>query len=162
MKKKDTNGTKDNLTAPSRKIIMRAMELWQIYGASYSTCLNSYTALLQRKRDLKIRPLGKLPEGVLREFPEISFLKIREPSEAEAYLRKLDDVSARRLIDHIEYVVEYDYSYRTVTNRVKEFEYQVKYHGQKNPYAMDPGFVNGHKGYKGLSGGRNRRIDEAK
>ena len=160
--KKDTNSKKYNASNPNARAIARAMELWQIYGANYSTCLDSYMALLERKRGLKIRPLGKIPECVLREFPEIPFLKIRKSSEAEAYLRKLDDIGVRRLIHRIEYMVEYDHSYRTVSNRVKEFEYQVKNHGKKGCCGLNPECIGSGKGCKHPSSGRNRRIDDKK
>ena len=160
--KKNTNSKKHNTSTPTSRTVSRAMELWQIYGANYSTCLNSYKALLQRKRDLKIKPLGKIPECVLKEFPEMPFLKIKKPGEAEAYLRKLDDIGVRRLIHRIEYMVEYDHSYRTVSNRVKEFEYQVKNHGKKGCCGLNPECIGSGKGCKHPSSGRNRRIDDKK
>lgn len=159
--KKNTNSKKNNAMAPPREVISRAMELWGIYNAIYSTAVESYRALLERKRELKIRPLNKIPDHILREYPDIPFLKIGKPDEAQAYLEKLNVAEVSMIIHHIEYMIEYDHAYRTVTNRVREYEYQIKYHHQKNPYAVDPSCVSV-KGLRNRSNGRNVRIDESK
>lgn len=52
---KDTSSKKNNMKTPHKRIL-RAMELWALYGAGYATAIDTYRALLQRKRDLKIRP----------------------------------------------------------------------------------------------------------
>lgn len=137
------------------------LTLWGLYNASYVTAMNIYRALLQCKRDLRIRSLSVIPEGILREYPDIHFLKIREESKAQAYLESLDVVGIEKVIHAIEYMVEYDYAYRTVTNRVREYEYQIKHRGKKTGYGVDPDSV-GRKGLRNRSSGRNTKIDETK
>ena len=137
------------------------MELWRIYGAVYSTAVKTYRALLERKRELKITPLNRIPEYVLKEYPDIKFLKICKSEEAEIYLMSLDALSIDEIIHQISYMVEYDYAYRTVTNRVKEYEYQIKHHGKKTGYGVDPDSI-GRKGLRNRSNGRNAKIDETK
>lgn len=160
MKRQNTN-SKNSIKIP-RKRILRAMELWALYGAGYATAIDTYRALLQRKRDLKIRPLSVIPEGILREYPDIHFLKIREESKAQAYLGRLDTLGVEKVIHAIEYMVEYDYAYHIVTNRVREYEYQIKHHGQKKTgYGVDPDSV-GRKGLRNRSSGRNVRVNETK
>lgn len=159
---KDADSKKNSiLKTPPRKRILRAMELWALYGAGYATAIDTYKALLQRKRDLKIRPLSVIPEGILREYPDIHFLKIREESKAQAYLESLDVIGIEKVIHAIEYMVEYDYAYRTVTNRVREYEYQIKHHDKKTGYGVDPDSI-GRKGLRNRSNGRNAKIDETK
>ena len=71
-------------------------------------------------------------------------------------------VGIEKVIHAIEYMVEYDYAYRTVTNRIGEYEYQIKHHGQKKTgYGVDPGSI-GRKGRRNRSNGRNAKIDETK
>ena len=143
----------------SHKIFLRAIELWSIYGPRYATNVDTYKFLLQQKRDLRIKPLSKIPEHIIREYPDIPFLKLRKLDDAKAYLEKLSVVNAAMLVHHIEYVVEYDHAYRTVSNRISEFEYQVKNHGKrKTGYGVDPNSIGNGKGSKG----RNRGIDEGK
>lgn len=137
------------------------MELWRIYGAVYSTAVKTYRALLERKRELKIAPLNRIPEYVLKEYPDIKFLKIRNPEEAEIYLRSIGALGVDEVIHRIEYMVEYDYSYRTVTNRVKEYQYQINNHGRQSQCGVDPDSI-GRKGLRSKSNGRNVRIDETR
>lgn len=44
----------------------------------------------------------------------------------------LDALSIDGIIHQISYTVEYDYAYRTATNCVKEYEYQIRHHGGKD------------------------------
>lgn len=44
----------------------------------------------------------------------------------------LDALSIDGIIHQISYMVEYDYAYRTATNCVKEYEYQIRHHGGKD------------------------------
>ena len=54
---KDADSKKNSiLKTPPRKRILRAMELWALYGTGYATAVNTYRALLQCKRDLKNSP----------------------------------------------------------------------------------------------------------
>lgn len=158
---KDTSSKKNNMKAPHKRIL-RAMELWRIYGAVYSTAVKTYRALLERKRELKITPLNRIPEYVLKEYPDIKFLKICKSEEAEIYLMSLDALSIDEIIHQISYMVEYDYAYRTVTNRVKEYEYQIRHHGERTNFGLNPDCIGTRRGTKSRASGRNVRIDETK
>ena len=148
---KNANSTKE--VGKNLQSTNRAMELWAIYGPRYATNIATYRALLERKRELGIKPLSKLPQNVLQEYPDIPFLKIDNPTEAKAYLDKLREHERRRLVHRIEYMVDYDYSYRTISTRVTEFEYQVKHYGERR-HGVDPDSIGGR------NRGRNRRVDE--
>ena len=140
----------------------RALELWAIYNPRYSTNVDTYLALLQRKRDLRIKPLSKIPESVLKEYPDIPFLKLKNLGKAQAYLKKLNASEIRALIRRIEYVVEYDYAYRTVSNRIGEFEYQVKHHCvRRSGYGVDPNSITG-SSKKGRNHRGRRNMGEEK
>lgn len=162
MKKQNTN-SKNSIKTPSRKLILDAMDLWEIYGANYATCVDSYRALLQRKRDLKIAPLGKIPESTIRELPEIAFLKISKSKDALAYLEKLSAVEVEKLIHHITYMVRYDHAYRMINTTIKEYDYQIRAYGKRNRYSgVNPDCIGTGRGTKSRTNGRNVRIDETK
>lgn len=115
----------------SDKAFSEALDLWTIYGARYATNLEVYRALLQRKIDLRIKPLNKIPECVLREYPEVPFLRIRDLSGAETYLKNLSAADIEALIRHIEHVVKINCFYKTVVGSIDAFQKQIKeYEGE--------------------------------
>ena len=150
----DTNSK--NITIPSHEKFARALELWVIYNPRYSTNVDTYLALLQRKRDLGIKPLRKIPEYILKEYPDIPYLKLETLGEAQAYLGKLNAGELTKLIHHIEYIVCYDHAYRTVSERVVEFQYQVDHYSQRSAYGIDPDSISSRRR------GRNHKMDDKK
>ena len=72
------------------KIFERTMNLWERYGEEYRTILKDYYNLLEEKRRLNIRPLDKIKESTIREFPVISFLYFDDYRSAEEYLLSLN------------------------------------------------------------------------
>ena len=148
---KNANSTTKTGNVPQS--IKRALELWEIYGPRYATNVATYRALLERRRELGIKPLNKLPQIVLQEYPDIPFLKIDSQAEAREYVKKLREHERLQLVHRIEYMVSYDYSYRTISTRVTEFEYQVRHHGERR-HGIDPDSISRQ------SRGRNRRVDD--
>lgn len=134
----------------------RAMELWQIHGEKYYTNISRYQDLLQKKQTMGIEPLRKIQKSILQEYPKVPFLMLTSKIEAEGYLERLSIVDIENLIHRIEYVTGYDHAYRTVSERVVEFQYQVDHYGQKSAYGIDPDSISGRKR------GRNHKMDDKK
>ena len=68
------------------QIFERTMRLWGMYGEEYRNILKEYESLLQQKRDLKVKPIGKIKDSSLREFPIINFLYLDDEKKAEEYI----------------------------------------------------------------------------
>jgi hypothetical protein len=136
--KSNANSKLNGACVRSPEDVAKAIQLWAIYAHRYSTNLEVYSELLQKKADLKIRrrPISK---NVLDDYPEIKFLRIKSKEEALAYLLDLSIPELGRLIEQIE-GLEYNYTYKTVVNWVIEAEYKVSHYGLKasgvNPDAI--------------------------
>ncbi len=121
------------------KLTEKAMGLWHRVGEDYRTKISRYESLLAQKRELKLLPLRPIRKRDLKEYPKIPFLDITEEDKAEEFLRNLPDHRLASLVDRIEYVINCDYTYCSLTNKILEYSRQIRNRGQKkSPYAMDP------------------------
>ena len=122
---------------------MEAIVQWQQWGEDYRTKVIRYRFLLTTKRDLGIKPLNKVPETDIRHYPEIPFLRILNYDEAKVFLENLPDHRLEALVDHITVVTSSDWVFRTLSTRIKEFEWEIRNKGKKLPRkggAIDPDF----------------------
>ena len=121
------------------KSVQRAMDLWKIYGEKYRTNVQRYKELLAKKRELKIYPLNALKKRILNAYPEIPFLRIEDKDEALAFLEVMRASQIKRLIEYIEYVVEYDYAYCTINSRIVDYDFEIRHRNdRRSPLAIDP------------------------
>lgn len=121
------------------KSVQRAMDLWRIYGEKYRTNIQRYKELLSQKRELGILPLNKLKKRILNAYPEIPFLRIEDEGEALTYLEEMRVSQVKRLIEYIEYVVEYDYAYCTISSRIVDYDFEIRHRNdRRSPLAIDP------------------------
>ena len=116
------------------KIFEETMHLWEKYREEYRTILKEYHTLLEEKRRLNIRPLNKIKESAIREFPVISLLYFDDYRSAEEYLLSLtslqlmevmadvvlysDSKLRRDLLAH-----NFDYRYEIRTRNVRKSKY---------------------------------------
>ena len=117
-------------------------------------CVPNSIELLKRKRELKVQPLNTIKRSVLRDYPNVVFLKMESPEAAMSFLDDLETKKIRKLIIEIQYILHYDYCFITVSNWVSEVMYQIRNHGNKTGFGMDPGSVS--------SRGRSRGQTSAK
>jgi hypothetical protein len=100
-----------------------------------------YYVLLERKRELKVRPLNTIKKSVSRDYPNVVFLKMESPEAAMSFLDDLETKKIRKLIIEIQYTLYYDYCFITVSNWVSEAMYQIRNHDNKTGFGMDPGSI---------------------
>ena len=116
-----------------------AMELWRRYGEDYRTKVIRYRFLLGAKRAFKLFPLRSISEADIKNYPQIPFLRIIWEDEAQAFLAGLPVHRLSALVDRIEYVVDFDYTYCSLTSRIQEYERQIRHRNDKRcVYAMNP------------------------
>lgn len=121
-----------------RKLISKALLIWEIESPKYCTNLDTYHALLQRKKDLGIRSIRPIKKSTLREYPQIPFLKIKQIEKAKEFLSRQSISELRVLINNMEYVLKYNYSYKTISNWIAEAVYLIEHAGQDKPrYQMN-------------------------
>ncbi len=122
-----------------RELTNTAMELWRRYGEDYRTKVIRYRFLLDAKRAFKLFPLCAISESDIKNYPQIPFLRIIWEDEAQAFLANLPVHRLSALVDRIEYVVDFDYTYCSLTNRIQEYERQIRHRNDKRCiYAMNP------------------------
>ena len=124
----------------SRKAkISEALQLWEIWSETYRTNIPRYRDLLARRRELKITPLNVVKESLIKDYPVIPFLQKETREEAEEYLEILSYWGICNVIVHVKDVVNFNNSFCTLTNRVKEFSVQDRNYGKKcSIYSMSP------------------------
>jgi len=115
------------------------LRLWDIHAETYRTNPLRYQFLLAAKRELHIAPLNKIKQEVLREYPEVPFLKILDKPSAMEAVKSMSDVKLRNQICSIEYMVSYNHAYRTIYNRVMEFTYELNHYDEnKSEFGVEP------------------------
>lgn len=124
------------------------LSLREIYGPKFVTNLESYRALLKRKRELGIKPISRIPKEVLEQYPKIPFFQM-DDEEAQEYVSELSVSELKNLIADIREVLELNHSYHTVSNRVKEYSWQIRNHGCAKGFGINPDTVRGGRGRKG-------------
>ena len=133
------------------KTVREAMELWATHGERYRTNISRYNTLLDRKRQLGIKPLKRLTKQVLKEYPDLPFLRIAKREDALEFLYSMRISDVRAMIRHINYELNFNYSYNTICSRIIDFDVEIYNFGKRpSMYAIDPGCVRNK--YKGSSG----------
>ena len=120
------------------RMFERTLNLWEKYNEEYRTILKDYERLLAKKRELNIKPLNKIKESSLREFPIINFLYIDNESKAEEYLLNLTERRLCELMGDIDLYVD---SKLRRDLRAKIFDYRYEIRNRfipKSQYAMSP------------------------
>ena len=106
--------------------ISEALEFWQCYAADYREIPHRYQALLEKKRELGIKPLNKLSVSDLRGYPKIPFLDILEESEALAQIDLwVASGVLRHMIDKIKAELTSSYSYNTMKSWVRDSSWLI-------------------------------------
>ena len=113
----------------------KAMNLWLKLGEDYRTKVGRYRDLYDIKKAKNIRPLRKVSEEIIREYPSIPFLKIIEQKDAESFIKNLPDHELEPLIKEIEAMVETNCAFRTLTARIADFEKQIERHSRGKYYS---------------------------
>ena len=145
----------DEIYQASREdLIIEAMEIWDIHSARYVTNLEMYHVLLKQKRELNIR-LHTIKKSVLRDYPNIIFLKMESQEAAMSFLAALETKKIRKLIIDVQYTLHYDYCFVTVSNWVSEAMYQIKNHNNKTRFGMDPGSISPKGRLRGQASGKD-------
>jgi hypothetical protein len=120
------------------QIFERTMRLWGMYGEEYRNILKEYESLLQQKRDLKVKPIGKIKDSSLREFPIINFLYLDDEKKAEEYLLNLTESQLKDLMADIDLYVDGKLR-RDLLARITDYKQQIRLKKNgKSMYAIDP------------------------
>lgn len=100
--------------------------LWHIYAEKYCSGLATYEELLQKRSELGIRPLRRLPKYVLNDYPDIPFLRFSE-NFAKLYLNVQSTKTLKILLKTLR-GLEHNYAYNTVQTRIVDFKYEISNH----------------------------------
>lgn len=120
------------------KIFERTMNLWERYGEEYRTILKDYYNLLEEKRRLNIRPLDKIKESTIREFPVISFLYFDDYRSAEEYLLSLTPSQLVEVMTDVDLYADSKVR-RDLLTRIFDYKYVIRTKdARKSKYAMSP------------------------
>ena len=130
----------------------KAIYLWTLYSAEYSSNLAVYSELLQKKIELNIKK-KVIRKGILTDYPRIDFLRLKTEAEAQAYLSKLSVSELEKLIESIS-DLKYNYAYNTIVSWIRDARYQISRSTASTRYGIDPGTI------RGPTRGRNRRVKD--
>ena len=104
----------------------KAVYLWRIWGERYRTNVSKYYELVDEKRRLGIRPLQIVSTEMIRDYPEIELLRYTTEDALKRYIGGLSDAQLEWRIEETTSIVNYNCSFRTITERVKLFETQIR------------------------------------
>ena len=125
-----------------REMIERAIRLWQVHAESYRTIPLQYHFLLAEKRRLHITPLNKIKLSVLEDYPVVPFLTILDEQSARVRLEGMSDLGLIFLIQWIENMVSCNQSYRTLRNRIIDYNYAIEHHNSPECiFGFDPEYA---------------------
>ena len=100
--------------------------LWTEHALCFQNLVDEYNKLIAEKRKRKILPIRPLPKPVIREFPKNDFLEIKTAEGAEMYLENLDEKELKILLNKVDNILRYNYSYITMRNRVCDLRHQIR------------------------------------
>ena len=109
----------------------KALILWENYSREYRRALEDYESAKRELRRLRIST-RVVPNSTIREYPEITFLRIEEECEVKLYLMGLTQPELDKLIESIE-DLPFNYSYTTIRSYLIDAEWKIKHHGRKRP-----------------------------
>lgn len=147
--------TKDIYNYSRKELAAKAVEIWEIHAPRYATNLETYHVLLKRKRELKVQPLHVIKRSVLRDYPDIPFLKLKSIEDVTKFLSKMNEKELRGLVIKLQNVLYYDYCFKTVSNWISEATCQIKNHGQRTGFGMDPGSISPKGRTRGQTSGKD-------
>lgn len=117
----------------------RCLEIWQTKGENYRTLLDRYHKLVEKRRAAKIK-LNKLPQQVVKDYPDVPFLKILSEEAARDALADLGGSALRLLLTQLNNL-EFDYAYCSLRERVSEWEYWDHTRGaHRSEFGVDPDY----------------------
>lgn len=126
--------TKESEDLKKRKsLINRGMLLWDTTAEHYRALPEQYKTLLEEKRKNKI-PVGRLRSGIVNDYPVVRFFEIEDRDEALSWLSQKGLARLEDEISSISFVLEENYSYRTMRDWVKEAIYQIDH--RRNPRTL--------------------------
>lgn len=108
----------------AEKMIQEALELWRRNATEYKTLPSRYHDLLEKKRQAQIKPLRKLSNEVLADYPKIPLLEF--DTEEQAYKAICEWSKSGELgavIENTRFLLGGDYVYSTLKNWVNETKY---------------------------------------
>ncbi|MBR3156957.1 hypothetical protein IKF20_00790 [Candidatus Saccharibacteria bacterium] len=117
----------------------RLMGLWLKNHETYESLIPKYNELLDQIRELNSKrgdriTFFKIKKSDLKDYPTIKLLKIHRERDARAYLDRLDESEMIILANTIQDYLE-SYIYRTLCNKIAEYEYRLAHPESKRHYA---------------------------
>lgn len=105
-----------------------AISLWDTCSNRYRTNLVEYEFVVSELKRLKIKYRG-VSVQVIREYPEVSFLRISERDDAIAFLIESEDSEVRRIIMAVE-DLQFNYSYVTIESFLVDARWRISHNGK--------------------------------
>lgn len=125
-----------------QELMERALRLWQVHAELYRIMPIQYQFLLAEKRRLNIAPINKIKKCVLDDYPEIPFFAILDEPSARIRLEGMSDMGLLCLVKWIENVVGCNQAYRTLRNRIIDFNYAIDhYNSPECVFGFDPEYA---------------------
>lgn len=118
----------------------KAMYLWEQLAEDYRIKVIKYRFLVSTKKEKGILPLKKMLESDVQNYPSIPFFRILSEDEAKFFLKNLPDQELEHLITYILNVIQFDFTYRTMSSRICDYEWEIEHQHYKKPtyMAIDP------------------------
>ena len=120
-----------------RDLLVRdLMEMWGLYGFEHRTMLQRYHELIELREQMGIKPLLRVKQAILKDFPENGFLDRKTKEEAEEFLSDLTMSEMKYLLRLIDDYV-YSMPRRTIKGRIEDFEYELRHKDdEKSQFGM--------------------------
>ena len=134
------------MNATKKGLIEEALCLYDKHSIHFQKALTENKKLYEERKKKGIRPLNRLPKELVEELPKNIFLESSR-EEAEKFLDGLSVEGVKKLINHINYVTEYDVAYNAVLRSNEEYKREIKLYdsgyrkGKGKPLAMAPEYI---------------------
>ncbi|MBQ3296120.1 hypothetical protein IJI79_01755 [Candidatus Saccharibacteria bacterium] len=125
----------------ARELKDKAMHIWRTAASEYRELPNRYNELLEHKKASGVKPLKKLSQDVLADYPSIPFLDIEEEKKAMAHLDKWEQHGCLcRKVDELEEILKTSNSMNTMKAWCRDYLYNLTRdtYNKKKKKAMYP------------------------
>ena len=104
----------------------KLFELWRINAKSFRELPKKYQELLQKKKDLGIRPLRAVPKMVMMEYPEVPFFELKTEEEALEQIEQWGKKGKlRKELEDLEYILSFNTAYNNMRAWCIDFSYTL-------------------------------------
>ena len=106
----------------------RLFELWRTNAKSFRELPEKYQSLLEKKRELGIKPLRAVPKMVLDEYPEVPFFELETEEEVLEQLEAWGGKKGKlgKELENVEHVLKFNTAYNNMRAWCVDFSYTLR------------------------------------